>query len=116
MSEMKLTKITLNNGQTISFHDTGAIHYDSTGRLVVGDARIDNLLIRRGLTIVQLEDVTASDFEDSKIVIQDKTTGAIKGHSANNLLEDIGGCSYNLDNDGTLTLKLGKQQQESEGE
>lgn len=115
MSEIKLTKITLNNGQTISFHDTGAIHYDSTGRLVVGDARIDNMILRRGLTIVQLEDVTASEFEDSKIVIQDKTTGVIKGHSADNLLEDIGGCSYSLDNEGTLTLKLGKQE-ESEGE
>ena len=112
MAEQKITKVKLNNGEVYSFFDTGAIHYDA-GRLVVGNALIDNLIIRQGLRIVELDDVDAIEFVNSNVVIE--KDGIIKKHSADNLLEDIGGCSYSLDNDGTLTLKLGKQE-ESEGE
>jgi len=116
MSEMKISKVKLDNGQVISFFDTGAVHYDSAGRLVVGIAWIDNLIIQNGLKIVELDDVDAVEFNNSKIVIQDPTDGTIKRHDANNLLEDIGGYSAKVEDNGTLFLKLGKQVEEEEGD
>ena len=95
MSEMKISKVKLSNGQVISFFD---------------------LIITQGLKIVELDDVDAVEFNNSKIVVQDPTDGMLKRHDANNLLEDIGGYSAKVEDNGTLFLKLGKQVEEEEGD
>ena len=105
----KISKVKLSNGQIYSFFDSGAIHYDEKlDTLLVGVAVIDDLIINNGLTIEQIDDIDAEEFITSNLLVE--KGGVIKKHSASNLLEDIGGCSYKMDTTkGILSLKIGKQ-------
>lgn len=107
--ELKITKLKLSNGQIYSFFDKDAMHYDEqSGKLLVGDAFIDNVLINNeGLFIIELDDMPIEKVIDN-LLTQDRLTGKIRRRDINKVLEDIGGYSANAQN-GVLSLQLGKQ-------
>lgn len=104
-NEIKVTKVKLDNGTVYRFIDKGAIHYDEEGRLVVGDAIIDNLIINNNLKILEIDDVPADQYQE--VVVRDGTK-RLRVRPKNEFLEDIGGCSYKVDGE-VLSIKLGKQ-------
>lgn len=108
MADKKITKVKLSNGQIYSFFDKDAIHYEE-GKLVVGNAIIDNLIITQNLQIEEIDDIPIDKYIDN-VLTWDRQTGKIKRRSTDILLQDIGGCSYKMDDDtGVLSLKIGKQ-------
>ena len=105
----KISKVKLSNGQIYSFFDNDAIRLNEDGKLIVGNEVIDKLILDGGLTITEINDVPLEDVIDN-VLTQDPLTKEIKKRSTDILLEDIGGCSYNMDNEtGILSLKIGKQ-------
>lgn len=76
-----------------------------TGGTVTGNLTIDQQLQAGTLKIISIE--YQSDATDN-VLIQ-KADGTIMKRSTENLLEDIGGCSYSMDDStGTLSFKIGK--------
>ena len=106
---VKITKLKLSDGNIYSFFDKDALHFDiDSGKLLVGDTFIDNVLIQNNLFILEIDDVDVNEY--TKILVQNDATGEIAKRDKNKMLEDIGGCSYNLDEQtGVLSLKIGKQ-------
>lgn len=117
MADEKITKIELSDGSIYSFFDKDAMHYDEqSGKILVGDAFIDNVLIQNNLFIMKLDDVPIDKVIDN-LLTQDKLTGKIRRRDINKVLEDIGGCSYQIKEIGSnngeqkqavLSLKIGK--------
>ena len=105
--ELKITKLKLSNNQIYSFFDKDAMHYDEqSGKILVGDAFIDNVLINNaGLFIIEINDVDVNEY--TTILVQNSTTGEIARRDKNKLLEDIGGYSAKVEST-KLSLKLGK--------
>jgi len=89
--ERFIKKIKLADGITRSIYDSGAPR---------SDAAVVNTL--------KVSAMTTQSSTDFDVVVID-TNADTKRRSTNNLLADIGGCSYVMDEStGTLTLKLGK--------
>ena len=108
MANEKITKLKLSDGNIYSFFDTNAIHYDKTqGKILVGNEFIDNVLIQNNLFILEIDDMPVEDI--THYVTQDETTGEIGRLDKNKVLEYIGGCSYKMEENGVLSLKIGKQ-------
>lgn len=109
MAEDKITKIELSDGSIYLFFDKGAIHYDKVEhKILVGDTLIDNVLIQNNLFILKIDDMDIEDI--SHYVVQNELTEEIGRIDKNKVLENIGGCSYSMDeNNGILSLKIGKQ-------
>lgn len=104
----KITKVKLSNGQIYSFFDEGAIRLNENGILITGNTVIDSIILDGKLSIKEIDDVDVSEFKN--VLTQNETTGEIQKRSIDNLLEDIGGCSYSYDEEEeTLCLKIGKQ-------
>ena len=106
MANEKITKLKLSDGNIYSFFDANALHFDKdSGKLLVGDAFIDNVLIQNNLFILEIDDVDVNEY--TKILVQNEATGEIARRDKNKMLEDIGGYSASEQN-GVLSLKLGK--------
>ncbi len=105
MPELKVTKVKLSNGTIYRFYDKDALHYNEQGKLVVGDAIIDNLVVNSNLTIVEIDDVPANEY--TEVVVRDGTK-KLRVRPKNEFLADIGGYSAKEEN-GVLSLQLGKQ-------
>ena len=112
MPEQKISKVKLSDGKIYSFFDNNAIHIDEKiNELVVGNATIDDLIINRHLSIVEIDDMSIEEFLDthSYILTYNELSQEIKKRPTENLLKDIGGYSAKVDDTtGVLSLKLGK--------
>lgn len=105
----KITKVKLSNGQIYSFFDKDAIRLNEQGILVVGDQVVDDVIINGNLSVIEIDDIPVDKYIDN-VLTQDPITKQIKKRSTDILLEDIGGCSYDMDDEtGILSLKIGKQ-------
>ena len=105
----KIRKIKLANGKIYGIFDEGAIRLNEDGVLVTGNKIVDELILK-GELIAEIDDVPVEG-HITNVLVQDDNTKAIKKRSTDQLLEDIGGISYNEDalEDGVLALKVGKQ-------
>ena len=73
---------------------------------MTGDVTVDAILTAKHLHVVSIND---RDIAVSNVLTQDVATGEIQKRDANELLSDIGGCSFSFDdNQGILALKNGK--------
>lgn len=107
MSNIK--KIKLSNGSVYSIFDEGALRLDENNILITGNTIIDQVILQGHLSITEIDDVPITESIDN-VLVTDSTTGEIKKRSISQLLADIGGCSYSLDDhEGILKLKIGKQ-------
>lgn len=104
----KIRKIKLSNGAIYSIFDEGAIRLNEDKILVTGNGIVDRAILDGHLTIMEIDDVPVSE-DITNVLVQDDVTKEIKKRSTDKLLEDIGGISYNLEDDGVLSFKVGKQ-------
>lgn len=77
-----------------------------TGGTITGNLTVDEKLHAGSIQIDTIE------FQESAVtsVLTIDSNGNLKQRSANNLLEDIGGCSYSMDSaSGALSFKIGRQ-------
>ena len=106
--EKKIRKIKLADGSVYAIFDTGAIRLNEDNILVTGNSIVDHMILDGKLFIAEIDDVPVEQ-TITNVLVQDETTGEIKKRSTDKLLEDIGGISYKLENNGVLSLKVGKQ-------
>lgn len=110
-----IKKIKLSDGSIYSIFDEGALRLNSSGVLVTGNAVVDPLILGGNLRIAEIDDVPVSQAIDSVMVAYNVGTSAapvyeVRKRTTDQLLEDIGGASYNMDSStGVLSLKIGKQ-------
>ena len=107
-----IKKIRLSDGETYWIYDAGAPRTEDlenylpiAGGTITGNLDVDLKITAGELAVESIEYInTATD----NVLIQ-KADGSIAKRSANNLLEDIGGCSYSMnDSTGVLSFKIGK--------
>ena len=109
LADKRIKKIRLSNNETYAILDKGALRLDSSNKLITGNTIVDKLILEGNLFITEIDDVPVSQ-SIGNVLVQDTTTGEIKKRSTDQLLEDIGGISYNMDDtNGILSLKLGRQ-------
>lgn len=107
MPEKKITKVELSNHQIYSCFDADSIHYDkASGKILVGNTIIDNVIINNDLFILKIDDIPVEQI--SHYVVQDSLTEEIGRINKNDVLENIGGYSLKVDNE-VLKIRLGKQ-------
>jgi len=104
----KITKIKLSDGKVYSIFDTGALRLNEDKVLVTGNSIVDTAILNGHLTITEIDDIPVTE-DITNVLVQDDITKEIKRRSKDKLLEDIGGISYNLEDDGVLSFKIGKQ-------
>ena len=108
--EKKIKKIKLSNGEIYSIFDNDAIHYETRdGNIVMitGNTVVDNVILNDGHFIIEIDDTNVAV---GNLLTVNTSTGKIEKRDAAKVLEDIGGCSYNMnDSNQTLSLKIGKQ-------
>lgn len=110
----KVVKLKLNDGQVYAIFDTGAIHVDDSGQISTGDQIIDNILINENKFIIEIDDMPVGQYTDYYLV-QKTGDNTIKRKRRTEVLEDIGGASFNMDETtGTLTFKVGAQEENSD--
>lgn len=114
MDELKITKVKLSDGSIYSFFDSGALRLNENNILVTGNQTVDEIIISKGLTISEIDDVPATE-SIYNVLVQDPITKKIKKRDISNLLKDAGGISYNESDlsDGILNLQIGAQSDEN---
>jgi len=103
-----IRKIKLDNGAVYSIFDEGALRLNENNVLITGNGIVDEAIIRGHFRIVEIDDIPVSEVI-TNVLVQDDITKEIKRRSTDKLLEDIGGISYKLENNGVLSLQVGKQ-------
>ncbi len=108
-TEKKIRKIKLSDGLTYTVYDANACRVDSTGRLLTGDDVIDEIIITKHLSIVQIDDMEVPT--DNVLVAVEVGTGQnaryeIKKRDTSSLYEDMNGMECTVEN-GTLTFTRG---------
>lgn len=110
----KIKKIKLSNGQIYSIFDEGALRLDSENRLITGNTLVDKVIIEGNLSIAEVDDVPVGTNIDNVMVAYNVGTSdapvyQVKKRSTDELLKDIGGISYSMDDaTGVLSLNIGK--------
>lgn len=111
--EKYIKKIKLDDGSVYYVCDVNAPRISDldnylpiAGGTITGNLTVDQKIQAGSLKVVSIEyQSTTTD----NVLIQ-AADGTIKKRSTDNLLEDIGGCSYSMDAaTGTLSLKIGRQ-------
>ena len=106
----KIKKIKLSNGEIYSIFDNDAIHSETRNGNVVmltGNTVVDNVILNDGHFIIEIHDTNVSVGNSLTV---NTSTGKIEKRDAAKVLDDIGGCSYNMnDSNQTLSLKIGNQ-------
>ena len=106
----KIKKIKLSNGEIYAIFDNDAIPYETRdGNIVMltGNTVVDNVILNDGHFIIEIDDTNVAV---GNLLTVNTSTGKIEKRDAAKVLEDIGGCSYNMDDSNqTLSLKIGKQ-------
>ena len=108
-----IKKIVLSDGSTHYLYDVTAAratdlenYLSLSGGTVTGDTTIDAMLIANNLRVVSIDD---RDIAVTNVLTWDSEDGEVQRRNADNLLEDIGGISYSVnENDGILSFKIGK--------
>lgn len=101
-----LKKVKLSDGSVYSFFDEGAFRLNEDKVLITGNKVVDKVILEGSLHIVSIDDVPVEAAINS-VLVQDPETGLIRKRSVNQLLEDIGGISCEVQSD-KLILKVGK--------
>lgn len=101
-----IKKVKLSDGSIYAFFDTGALRLNENNVLVTGSTVVDRVIIQKGLTIVEIDNVPIEQVIDN-VLVQDRTTGRIMKRSTDQLLADIGGVSCEVENS-TFAVKIGK--------
>lgn len=79
-----------------------------TGGTITGSLTIEQICKTNNLYILQTTNLPYEE-KPTNVLIKDETTGEIKTRDINYLLEDIGGISYEMDEENSiLSLKYGK--------
>ena len=115
MPEQKkfIKKIELSDGTIRYIYDMDAArasdldnYLEKSGGTVTGNLTIDQFLTTSGLKVTSID---GRNTAASNVLTQD-TDGTIQKRSTDDLLSDIGGCSYSIDSvTGNLTFQVGKQ-------
>ena len=101
-----IKKVKLSDGSVYSFFDNGALRLNENNVLITGNDVVDQVIIQKNLTIIEIDDVPIEQTIDN-VLVQDKTTGRIMKRSTDQLLADIGGISCNVEGS-TFSVKIGK--------
>lgn len=101
-----IKKIKLSDGSVYSIFDEGALRLNEQGQLVTGSAKIDSLIINNDLYVIEIDDVPVEE-SITNVLVQQVSTGRIMKRATDQLLEDIGGYSCDVQ-DGVFVAKLGK--------
>lgn len=101
-----IKKVKLSDGSVYAFFDNGALRLNENNILVTGDEVVDQVIIQKNLTIIEIDNVPVEQAIDN-VLVQDKTTGRIMKRSIDQLLADIGGVSCEVE-DSTFSVKIGK--------
>lgn len=114
MDELKITKVKLSDGSIYSFFDSGALRLDENNILITGNQTVDEIIISKGLTISEIDDVPVTE-SIYNVLTQDPVTKKIKKRNISRLLKDAGGISYNENDlsEGILNLQIGAQNNEN---
>lgn len=112
-TEKFIKKIKLTDGSVYYLYDANAPRISDlenylplTGGTVTGNLKVDEQIHAGTLKV---DTITYQSTTTDNVLIQ-AADGTIKKRSADNLLEDIGGCSYSMNGTtGTLSFKIGKQ-------
>lgn len=104
-------KITLSNGITYTIYDQGACRIDpTTGKLLTGDAVVDEIIIDKKLSITKIEIPgigVQENFNDVVVAVGSQTTGyELKRRDKGQLYDDINGMECTVEN-GVLTFTRG---------
>lgn len=113
MANGLIKKIILSDGSVHYLYDVTAARATDldnylrlSGGTLTGDTAIDALLTANNLKVIQVDD---RDLAVDNVLTWDSSDGDIQKRSADNLLEDIGGISYSVNEDtGVLSFKIGK--------
>lgn len=101
-----IKKVKLSDGSVYSFFDNGALRLNENNILITGNNVVDQVIIQKNLTIIEIDDVPIEQTIDN-VLVQDKTTGRIMKRSTDQLLADIGGISCSVEGS-TFSVKIGK--------
>ena len=101
-----IKKVKLSDGSVYSFFDNGALRLNENNILITGNDVVDQVIIQKNLTIIEIDDVPIEQAIDN-VLVQDKTTGRIMKRSTDQLLADIGGVSCKVEGS-TFSVKIGK--------
>ena len=101
-----IKKVKLSDGSVYSFFDNGALRLNENNILITGNNVVDQVIIQKNLTIIEIDDVPIEQTIDN-VLVQDKTTGRIMKRSTDQLLADIGGISRSVEGS-TFSVKIGK--------
>lgn len=113
MAEQKrIRKLRLSDGTVYYLYDMDAARSSDleryltlSGGTITGNLTIDGVLSASSLKVVELDE---RQIPVTNVLTQDVATGEIQRRSADDLLSDIGGCSFDISGDGVLVLKTGK--------
>lgn len=101
-----IKKVKLSDGSVYSFFDNGALRLNENNILITGNDVVDQVIIQKNLTIIEIDDVPIEQTIDN-VLVQDKTTGRIMKRSTDQLLADIGGISCSVEGS-IFSVKIGK--------
>ena len=91
------------------YKDISKERIDEIIKIVGLENRINDKVKNYSLGMRQRLGIAAALIHNPNVLVLDEETGQVKKRSTNNLLKDIGGVSYSIDEaSGTLSLKLGK--------
>lgn len=109
-TERKIRKIKLSDGFTYTVYDANACRIDpATGKLLTGDAVIDEIILTKHLSIEKIDDMDVPT--DNVLVAVNKGTTQepeyeIKKREVSKLYEDMNGMECTIE-DGILTFTRG---------
>lgn len=101
----KIKKIKLSDGSIYSIFDEGALRLNENKILVTGNSVVDQIIIRKGLSISEVDDIPIEQSINNVLV--QGAAGKIMTRSTNELLKDIGGVSCKVQGD-TFIIQVGK--------
>lgn len=99
-----VAKVKLSDGTVYTIKDANALQ--QSGGTLTGDLTVDTKITTDKLYIIETQYIQVPV---TNVLTEDETTHEIKKRSVDDLLADIGGASYSIDQQaGILTLKIGK--------
>ena len=90
-----IKKVKLSDGSVYSFFDNGALRLNENNILITGNNVVDQVIIQKNLTIIEIDDVPIEQTIDN-VLVQDTTTGRIMTRSTDHLLAEISGGSWKI--------------------
>lgn len=98
MAENRIKKIKLSDGSVYSIFDEGSLRLDSNNRLITGNTVVDQIIIKEGLHIAEIDDVPLANVQE-KVLVRDATTGEIKQQDIRQVLRNLGLITASVEND-----------------